>query len=65
MMDTVDAGWEEWIQSMDDGQQWEDLWRTFVDHIAIEPRRNPGLQRNLMPLWYRKNMTEHQRTEKV
>ena len=65
MVDTVDAGWEEWIQSMDDGQQWEDLWRTFVDHIVIEPRRNPGLQRSLLPLWYRKNMTEHQRTEKV
>jgi len=61
MMDSVDAGWEEWLRSMDDGQQWEDLWRTFVDHIAIEPRRNPGLQRNLMPLWYRKNMTEHQK----
>lgn len=61
MVDTVDAGWEEWMQSMDDGQQWEDLWRTFVEHIAIEPRRNPGLQRNLMPLWYRKNMTEHQK----
>ena len=60
MVDTVDVGWEEWLQSMNDGQQWEDLWRTFVDHIAIEPRRNPGLQRNLMPLWYRKNMTEHQ-----
>ena len=65
MVDTVDAGWEEWIQSMDDGQQWEDLWRTFVDHIVIDPRRNTGLQRNLLPLWYRKNMTEHQRTEKV
>ena len=65
MVDTVDAGWEEWLQSMDDGSQWEELWRTFVDHIVIEPRRNPGLQRNLLPLWYRKNMTEHQRTEKV
>ena len=61
MVETVDVGWEEWLQSMNDGQQWEDLWRTFVDHIAIEPRRNPGLQRNLMPLWYRKNMTEHQK----
>ena len=65
MVDTVDAGWKEWLQSMDDGSQWEELWRTFVEHIVIEPRRNPGLQRNLLPLWYRKNMTEHQRTEKV
>lgn len=43
----------------DDGGSWEQLWRTFVDSIAIEPRRNPKLQRNLLPLWYRKNMTEH------
>ncbi len=43
-----------------DGEDWENLWRTFVDHIAIEPRKNPVLQRNLMPLWYRKYMTEHQ-----
>ena len=50
---------------MDDGQQWEDLWRTFVSNIAIQPRRNWELQRNLMPLWYRKNMTEHQEDEKV
>ena len=44
---------------LNDGEVWEQLWRTFVDGIAIEPRRNPGLQRNLLPLWYRKNMTEH------
>ena len=58
LVDTVDAGWEAWLENMDDGQEWEDLWRTFVSRIAIEPRYNPDLQRNLMPLWYRKNMPE-------
>lgn len=60
LVETMETGWEEQLQSLHDGEEWEDLWRTFVTHIAIEPRRNAALQRNLMPLWYRKNMTEHQ-----
>ncbi|MBP3700687.1 MAG: TIGR03915 family putative DNA repair protein [Lachnospiraceae bacterium] len=73
MVDTTDGGWEAQLRRgrdreiepsecslADDGANWEQLWRTFVTSIAIEPRRNPGLQRNLMPLWYRKHMTEHQ-----
>ena len=34
------------------------LWQRFVDTIAIEERRNPGLQRQLLPLKFRKFMTE-------
>ena len=35
------------------------LWRRFYKTIAIEARVNPKLQRNFMPLKYRRNMTEH------
>lgn len=35
-----------------------DLWKTFFDHIMIESRSNPRCQRNLLPVWYRKNLTE-------
>lgn len=37
---------------------YEELWKVFYDSIGIEARYNPKCQRNLMPLWYRKNMTE-------
>lgn len=58
MMDTVESGWEEMIRGRETKEEWDALWRTFVQHIAIEPRTNPKLQRGLLPLWYRKNMTE-------
>lgn len=37
-----------------------DMWKTFFDTIAIEERRNPRCQRNMLPLRYRKYMTEFQ-----
>lgn len=38
--------------------EYVDLWKLFVDTIAIEERRNEKCQNNHMPKWYRKNMTE-------
>ena len=38
--------------------EYVDLWKLFVDTIAIEQRRNEKCQNNHMPKWYRKNMTE-------
>lgn len=35
-----------------------ELWRTFVKKIAIQERKNPVCQRNMMPLWMRKHATE-------
>ena len=35
-----------------------ELWKSFFHTISIEQRENPRCQRNMMPLWYRKNMTE-------
>ena len=37
-----------------------DLWKTFFHTIAIEERRNPKCQRNMLPLRYRKYITEFQ-----
>lgn len=35
-----------------------DLWKEFFRSIGIEARRNWRCQRNLLPLWCRKHMTE-------
>ena len=37
-----------------------DLWKDFFNTIGIKERANYQCQRNLMPLWYRKHMTEFQ-----
>lgn len=38
--------------------EYVDLWKLFVDTIAIEQRKNEKCQNSHMPKWYRKNMTE-------
>ena len=43
--------------------EYVDLWKLFVDTIAIEERRNEKCQNNHLPKWYRKNMTEWNRRE--
>jgi probable DNA metabolism protein len=37
---------------------WEDLWRLYHKSINIESRKNPRLQRQLMPERYQKYLTE-------
>lgn len=37
---------------------YEDLWKVFFKAIAIEERRSENRQRSMLPLWFRKNMTE-------
>ena len=39
---------------------YSELWKTFFHSVAIKERKNARCQRNLMPLWFRKNMTEFQ-----
>lgn len=34
------------------------LWKSFFQTIGIRERKNYKCQRTMMPLWYRKNMTE-------
>lgn len=38
--------------------EYRDLWITFFNNIAIKERINPKLQRNNLPLWFRRDMTE-------
>ena len=45
--------------AQDDGDGYEALWAAFYDAIEIRERRNPKLQRQMLPLYFRKNMTEH------
>lgn len=40
------------------GEDYESLWRLFVDTIAVEGRINPNLQRQMMPYRYRGHMPE-------
>ena len=39
-------------------EEYADLWKTFFDHIAIVERKNQKLQTNMLPLHYRKYVTE-------
>ena len=40
-----------------------DMWKTFFHTIAIEERKNPKCQRTMLPLRYRKYMTEFQKED--
>lgn len=42
----------------DDEEKYQALFRLFCKTIAIEPRRNLALQRNMLPLRFRSNMVE-------
>ena len=42
----------------DEEAQMQELWRIFFKATDIPERENKKLQRGLMPLWFRKNMTE-------
>ena len=52
---------EEELTKIDEQKQkdpYVDLWKVFFESIAIEERRNPKCQRTMLPLRYRKYMTE-------
>ncbi len=43
----------------------ENLWKTYFSHMTIENRKNPKLQRQFVPLRYRKHILEfHEESEK-
>lgn len=46
--------------SRDKNDPYPDLWKSFFMAVAVEARTNPRCQRNFLPVWYRKNMTEFQ-----
>lgn len=40
--------------------EFEELWKQYFKTMEIKERHNETCQRNMMPLWYRKNMLEQQ-----
>ena len=38
--------------------EYENLWKAFCSHITIPERKNPGLQRQFVPLKFRSNLPE-------
>ena len=54
----LDTNIEEQIKEMTKEDEYNELWRIFFENIGIDARYNPKCQRTLLPLWYRKNMTE-------
>ena len=61
LMDDLDVDFDRIDEMAHD--EYVDLWKLFVDTIAIEERRNEKCQNNHLPKWYRKNMTEWNRRE--
>lgn len=49
-----------WFEEQSREDIYVNLWKTFFKTIAIEERKNPRCQRNMLPLRYRKYMTEFQ-----
>ena len=41
-----------------DEELFQELWKAFFSSISIKERENKNLQRNLMPLHFRKHITE-------
>lgn len=58
LMDTKGTEWEALCEKTENEDVYVTLWKIFHRTIAIKERENPACQRNHMPLWYRKNMTE-------
>ena len=40
------------------GDAYSSLWKAFFNSVGVEARANYRCQRNFLPLWYRKDMTE-------
>ena len=54
----MEAGRAELLEQSDGEKAYEELWKRFVDTITIRERENGGLQQQLLPLKFRKYMTE-------
>lgn len=49
------------LSEMSIKDEYESLWQTFFESIAIKERTNPRCQQNLLPLWMRTHMNEFQK----
>lgn len=46
------------LRQTENSDQYTDLWKEFFESITIQERSNQKCQRTMMPIWYRKHMTE-------
>ena len=53
-----DEEFDTFLQSKQQGDEFIDLWKGFFKSISIKERESYRRQRTMMPLWYRKNVTE-------
>ncbi len=60
MVQISEEGWKERMIKSGDQEEFENLWKIFHHHIAIEERTNPICQRGHLPLRFRPYMTEFQ-----
>lgn len=58
MVKADSAVWQDRLEQETDEEVFEELWKTFHRTIAIKERENPRCQRNMLPLRFRKYMTE-------
>ena len=57
----LSEGEKERLENMwEQREEYVDLWKTFFESVCIEERRNKDLQRNMLRMRFRKNMTEFQ-----
>lgn len=52
LIDAADLDLDKIKRYSDNESEYRKLWLTFFDHIAIEARKNPGLQQQLIPKRY-------------
>jgi len=60
MVQADSAEWQNRLQKATDENEYELLWKTFCESIAIRERSNPRCQMNMLPLRFRPFMTEFQ-----
>ena len=58
MLRVSSGQWQARLSRETDEEQFEKLWQTFHQSIAIKERKNPRCQMNMLPLRYRPYMTE-------
>lgn len=57
----LSEGEKERLENMwEQREEYVDLWKTFFESVCIDERRNKDLQRNMLRMRFRKNMTEFQ-----
>ncbi|MDO5155347.1 MAG: TIGR03915 family putative DNA repair protein [Eubacteriales bacterium] len=56
----TDEEFDALLQTKEYEDTFTDLWRTFFHAISIKERENPKCQRNMFPIWMRKNAVEFQ-----